>query len=76
MTVVQLAAAARWVKNLNGKLQNSNSDIWSRGSTRIPAACQPLTAVQSHSLIWIFIWISQNHQIKLTRDFARMLVRW
>ena len=50
---VQLAydggpVASRGVKN--GKLQNSNSDIWSL-ATRILAACQALTAVQSHSLI-------------------------
>ena len=50
---VQLAydggpAASRGVKN--GKLQNSNSDIWSL-ATRILAACQALTAVQSHSLM-------------------------
>ena len=28
MTVVQVSAASRGVKNVDGKLQNSNSDIW------------------------------------------------
>ena len=64
MTVVQLATASRWVGNLNGKLQNSNSDIW--GNPDPGRACQTLTSVQSHSLIQL-----SQHPDEIDQNFLQ-----